>query len=78
MSLIGITPEMIDAGAEVISASARDVVDGWVNPDDVAVAVYRAMAAAREEDAWVAGEATLDAMARLLERMREYRDKLAE
>lgn len=36
---IEITPEMIEAGAEVISASARDVMDGWLNPDDVSRAL---------------------------------------
>ena len=39
------THEMIEAGADIIWRQARDVNDGWVNPADVARAVWVAMRA---------------------------------
>ena len=39
-----VTPEMVAAGrAELDGFVARDIVDGFVSPKDVVVAIYRAM-----------------------------------
>ena len=39
-----ITPEMIAAGcAELDGFVARDIAEGFINPSDVVVAIYRAM-----------------------------------
>ena len=42
---IEITPEMIEAGAEVIAERAREIAEGWESPRIAAVKVWRAMRA---------------------------------
>jgi hypothetical protein len=45
-----ITPEVIRAGRrELTDDVARDLYDGFLNPEDVAVSVYRAMLQAHEK-----------------------------
>ena len=47
---VEITAEMVSAGrAELDGSVARDIVDGFLNPADVAVAVYRAMFLSRPQ-----------------------------
>jgi len=40
---IEITPEMLDAGANVLSELVVDMADGWVSPREAAEAVYLTM-----------------------------------
>lgn len=48
---VEITPEMIEAGvAELGGFIASDIVDGFLNPADVVVAIYRAMLESRHQD----------------------------
>jgi len=43
---IVVTPEMIEAGCSILDlGAARDLVDGFENPADMALAMYRAMRA---------------------------------
>lgn len=47
---IEVTPEMVAAGrAELDGFVVRDIVDGFVNPGDVVVSIYRAMFSSRPQ-----------------------------